>query len=702
MNNAQQIIFEQYPAWYLLFCLLAGGIYATILYFHDTTFKEVTGNQRRLLPFLYVLRFLGVSTIAFLLLAPLLRSLSIDTIKPTILVLTDNSSSVGMATNTADSTALVTGLNTLTEQLAANYNVATYHFGEKLEDSLRFSFDEKQTNISQSIAELHSIYTNQNVGAVVLATDGIYNQGSNPVYSTERPNAPFYCIALGDTTPRKDLVLEKILHNRIAYLGDKFTLRADYSAKTLQGSNTVLEVYKGDGGSKVYSKPLTIKNNNFYGSDDIVLDATTVGVTHYVVKLAAVAGELTTDNNRQDIYIEVLDSRRKVLIFAASPHPDIAALRSAIESNKNYQTEIAYAGKFSGAVTGYNLAILHGIPSKNDNSEAVIKQLHDAKIPQWYIITSQTAPALFNTAQNIVQMNSARGDQSNDVRLVNNGNFNLFNLEDGTANFLAELPPLQSPFGDYSAAPTSQTLFTQKIGSIATKYPLLAFEQATGDKIAVLAGEGLWRWRIYNNKKNNNANAVNDLITKTVQYLSVKNDKRKFRVSMPKTLFNEGEQISFDAEFYNDSYQRITDPEVTLTVYDNTGKKFPYVFSKTADAYTLNIGFLPVGNYTYKANTSFNGQNYSAEGQFSVVAIQLESMQTQANHALLYLLAKETGGAVIYPDSLGSLAQKIGQIPATQYSSTKTQSMINLKWLFFLILGFVSFEWFIRKYLGGY
>ncbi|MBK6610706.1 MAG: hypothetical protein IPG29_07310 [Sphingobacteriales bacterium] len=528
------------------------------------------------------------------------------------------------------------------------------------------------------------------------------NQGSNPVYSTERPNAPFYCIALGDTTPRKDLVLEKILHNRIAYLGDKFTLRADYSAKTLQGSNTVLEEYKGDGGSKVYSKPLTIKNNNFYGSDDIVLDDTTVGVTHYVVKLAAVAGELTTDNNRQDIYIEVLDSRRKVLIFAASPHPDVAALRSAIESNKNYQTEIAYAGKFSGAVTGYNLAILHGIPSKNDNSEAVIKQLHDAKIPQWYIITSQTAPALFNTAQNIVQMNSARGDQSNDVRLVNNGNFNLFNLEDGTANFLAELPPLQSPFGDYSAAPTSQTLFTQKIGSIATKYPLLAFEQATGDKIAVLAGEGLWRWRIYNNKKNNNANAVNDLITKTVQYLSVKNDKRKFRVSMPKTLFNEGEQISFDAEFYNDSYQRITDPEVTLTVYDNTGKKFPYVFSKTADAYTLNIGFLPVGNYTYKANTSFNGQNYSAEGQFSVVAIQLESMQTQANHALLYLLAKETGGAVIYPDSLGSLAQKIGQIPATQYSSTKTQSMINLKWLFFLILGFVSFEWFIRKYLGGY
>ncbi len=126
------------------------------------------------------------------------------------------------------------------------------------------------------------------------------------------------------------------------------------------------------------------------------------------------------------------------------------------------------------------------------------------------------------------------------------------------------------------------------------------------------------------------------------------------------------------------------------------------MFSKTADAYTLNIGFLPVGNYTYKANTSFNGQNYSAEGQFSVVAIQLESMQTQANHALLYLLAKETGGAVIYPDSLGSLAQKIGQIPATQYSSTKTQSMINLKWLFFLILGFVSFEWFIRKYLGGY
>ena len=37
---------------------------------------------------------------------------------------------------------------------------------------------------------MYDLYSNQNLGAIVLASDGIYNEGSNPVYASTRLGAP--------------------------------------------------------------------------------------------------------------------------------------------------------------------------------------------------------------------------------------------------------------------------------------------------------------------------------------------------------------------------------------------------------------------------------------------------------------------------------------------------------------------------------
>ena len=49
-------------------------------------------------------------------------------------------------------------------------------------------------------------------------------------------------------------------------------------------------------------------------------------------------GEVTYSNNVQDIFIEVMDGREKILILAAAPHPDIAAIKQLII--QNYDTLI--------------------------------------------------------------------------------------------------------------------------------------------------------------------------------------------------------------------------------------------------------------------------------------------------------------------------------------------------------------------------
>ena len=78
---------------------------------------------------------------------------------------------------------------------------------------------------------------------------------------------------------------------------------------------------------------------------------------------------------------------------------------------------------------------------------------------------------------------------------------------------------------------------------------------------------------------------------------------------------------------------------------------------------------------------------------------------TIANHQLLYLLAKRSGGAMMYPHQFDILADLLNgkeDIKPISHSEKKLSDMINLKWIFFLLLSLLSLEWFIRKINGAY
>ncbi len=695
----------QYPIWYLIFCLLLGLGFALALYLKDTMFKDASAGQRKALWLLSFLRFVAVSALAFLLLSPFIKTKFTDIQKPYIVVLQDDSGSVMNKTASDDSLNYVQGMQTLVEDLSKDYKVQTYTFGSDLVEGMDMSFDKKVTDISSALNQVADRFHNQNVGAVVLATDGIFNQGSNPLYGTTKLDIPVYTVALGDTTPNRDIILDKVLHNEIAYLGDKTTMRVEFSAKNAKGSSTTLNVYKGKGSSnKVHSKKVNIDKDNFIYSEEVIVNADKAGIQQFSVGLTPIEAEQSTRNNRQSIYIDVLDSRQKILILANSPHPDVSALKTSIESNRNYETTVSYIRKFNGNIKDYDMAILHGLPSKKKKAADVIAALDKAGTPIWYILTNQSDVSKVNEVQEVLSITGS-SSAVNQVKPIVAGDFNLFTLESNFSQVLEGFPPLQSPFGDYSLSPTAQALMTQQIGSIPTSHPLFALVQSGNKKSAVLAGEGIWRWKIQDFAKDKDHATFNEMISKTIQYLVVKNDKRQFRVNMPKNLFNENETISFTAELYNDSYELVNEPEANITISDDEGNDFPFTFSKTASSYSLDAGFLPVGNYTYKAKTFFAGSEEYAAGQFSVAPLQLEGLQTTANHQLLFALSERYGGEMVSPGEINTLAEKFrskDEIKPVLYSSYKNESVINLKWLFFTILSFLALEWFFRKYFGGY
>jgi hypothetical protein len=264
---------------------------------------------------------------------------------------------------------------------------------------------------------------------------------------------------------------------------------------------------------------------------------------------------------------------------------------------------------------------------------------------------------------------------------------------------------LLSPYGEYTPSPSAQILAYQRIGQVDTQFPLILMGEAKDVRTCIIAGEGIWKWQLYDQLQNGSKEITHELLSQLCQYASTKSDKRKFRVTPAKKLFTELEEITFQAELYNDNYELINTPEVFIKIRNQDKEEFDYTFNSSGQSYSLDIGRFPEGSYTFTATAELNGVRQTADGKFVVQPVQLEAMSSTADHGLLRQLATQQGGSFVYPAQMDQLADQIlanDDIKPVLYSSTQTRPLIHLKWLCLILLAALSVEWFLRRYYGGY
>lgn len=692
-----------YPTWWIIWPILAGLAYAAALYWRNRDQAEWQTSQRILLA---ALRGIGVALIAFLLLAPALRRLIVKTQKPIIAIAQDASGSVGFTL--ADSIAYRTGLEGLVERLSRDHEVVTFSFGDEVRDGLSYDFADKSTDIAAALRRMADQYSGQNLGGMVLLSDGIFNSGRNPIYEDAALQAPIFTMGLGDTTIRKDVVVKRLLHNKIAYLGDQFTVQADLAAYNCASAPLRLTVERIEPSGirrKLKEETLTVAGNDYFETRELILDADAVGVQRYIVSLSTVNGEVSTANNVQEFYVDVLDARQQILLLAHAPHPDLYAFKQVITANKNYEVTIEYADK-AAAINwpDYDLVVMHQLPSALHDLDDVLPALVSRNTPLLWIIGAQTDVAALNRAQSLLAITGSNA-QPNEVQGTVVAGFNLFTLSDETTALFKRFPPLLAPFGEYRPAANAAILLRQQIGTVATDYPLWLFGESQGQKVGLIAGEGLWKWRLFDFLQHQNYDRFDELLGQTLQYLTVKEDKRRFRVATNQNLYAENEPIFLDAQLYNKSYELVNAPDVQLTITNAEGQEFPFTFNKTRNAYQLRAGFFPVGSYSYTARVKYDGESLEASGRFTVRPVQLELFATTADHNMLRLLSQKSEGAFVPASDWEGLYAAIDAQPNITnklYDTQETTSLLNLKWLFFVILLLFSLEWFFRRYWGSY
>jgi hypothetical protein len=656
---------------------------------------------------LAALRFVVVSLLCFLLLNPLIRSIQTLTEKPTVVLAIDNSESVAAAGRPALNRAL-TNLQQLQQKLSEKgLNVTVRNFGDSLSstDLTQIPFTQRTTDLSGLLNGIRLDYEGRNLTDVVLVSDGIVNQGISPTFG----QYPFavQTIGLGDTIPKKDIQLKGIVANRIAYLGNQFPVQAEVISNGFQGRNATVVLRQN--GKELGRQSVSFGQNDTFNQLTFQATATQKGGQHYVVEILPQPGEFSTQNNRQDVYLDVIDGREKVLLLALAPHPDVKALRSILEKSENYEVDIrtitGASDQTPPADKVYDLIILHQIPDNSGMSTTLIQRYLSKNTPILFVLGNQSALGPFNTSNSVMQIAGQPG-QSDKVIGVLNPLFKQLNLDPARFEVLSKFPPMLAPYGDFRLQPGSEVVLWQQIGSVRTTKPLLALNVTSPRKTAVLAGEGLWAWRQEEFALTEKHEVIDELIQKVIQLISVKEDRRKLRVYPIRNEFVAGEKVIFETEIYNDIYERLYDKPVRLDITDERGIIRNFNYTPTAENSRFEISRLPQGAYQFKASIAATpgGKAEQASGQFVVRDLQLEALNTTADHGLLRQLAQQTGGQFYSADRLDALVNSLTTKPhpARLSSTEEMNEIINWRWLFFVILILITVEWGLRKFYGGY
>jgi hypothetical protein len=636
--------------------------------------------------------------LAFLLIGPIVKLTTNSFEKPTVVFLVDNSTSL---TGKIDSSLTINQITEASKQLKDHgYEVALRNLAGNEIDKV--TWENKSTDLNGALKNVTTEHEEKNLAAVILLSDGIYNSGSSPLFSPWR--VPISTVGVGDTIEHPDLILKNISYNKVAYQGNKFPVRIEVAVQHLSGQPVSVSLLAN---GKVISKQTKGSENKSLLDFDFLHEANEKGIQRLDVVVEVVTGESNSKNNRSSFFVEVIEGRKKILVIAPAPHPDIKALKTVVEKNSNYEFILHIPGisKTDPSVLlpgKAELVIFHQPFDREMKTAALFAQLSKGKSSLLLLIGSKTN--LRTLPANGVPLNFTSSGQQDEATPVVNPSFHDFEFSENSNSVFVRYPPVAIPFGKFTYPANAQILLHQRIGSVATDRPMLLVWEENDRKVAAFVGDGLWKWRLEEFSTTEKAEVFDETFSRLIQYLSTLEDKRKFRFFPTQTEFNDDGPVIFEGQIYNDLFEKVYGNKIDIALTDEARKttRFSYTVSPGGERY--RVGGLKAGKYQYVATTIISNKTETVSGQFLVVEQNSEPQNLVADFGLLRKLSQNTGGKFYEQKDWNKLISdfKSSEPKSVIHSEESFNPLIHVKWFFFFLILLVSAEWFLRKYLGSY
>lgn len=718
----QEILLKlSWPNWLFSIAVLVLAAIAYFYYFR--TLPPLSAGRRYLL---LLVRALSLAILFFLILEPVLRLLYRQSEKPIVAVLLDNSASMKIRENGAvrgDSVAYLAGrlpgidrLDSL-EIVPFAFDLATRPWKG---DSLRFATD--GSDISETISAALDSLSGRNLQAIVLVSDGIYNRGANPYLAAQNSPAPIYTVLVGDTSLPRDVALRRVQTNQITYVNQEMPVEAVFWQNGYDGKKALLTISKD--GQELARETVTFGKSGFEQKVELTLVAREAGDFNYSVQLQALEGEVTARNNQQNLRVQVLKSKIRMLVLSGAPSFDRQALAFAGEQLKDYAfTFLTEKGPGEYYEAGFNevkldsqdLLIFSGFPTRfSDETQvrALMQTVSERRVPVfWFAARSADYRKLSAFEQLLPFQPTSRLTplENQFAQLTAGGRIHPVTRldENETANDLLwkALPPLEI-YPQLKPRPGVQALLapdsreSERSGS-AGDVPLIAYAYRQNEiKHLVFNGSNIGSWQFQLQTDPAREQFFARFLERAVRWLVNRDDIQQIQIRPLQPVYNVGEAVVFSGQVYDEFYQPVSDAEVIVTVAGDTSRISDEMIAEGDGFYRQSFSGLPEGEFSYRVEAKRKDKAIGARsGKFTVKPFFLEFQQIPANHTLMKQLADISGGTLYRP------AEFLQDFPGkklesrVQYASLEYFIWNYWHWLLLLIL-LLGTEWFLRKRWG--
>lgn len=665
----------------ILIALFSIGV-AYFQYFYKAKRKSVKTN---LFAFL---RFLSLFLLGLLLLNPKFKQTELKNIKPKLIVAADVSESVSFLKQEQQVANIIQKIRN-SSILSDKFDIDYYRFGnttELIQDSLLFR--SKQTNIAQVYPEFKDLY-NDNISPTIIITDGNQTYGQDYVVASKTYKQPIYPVLIGDTIIKTDLKIQKLQHNKYAFLENDFPLEVTLSYQGDLSVNQAIKIKKGE--RVIYKKMLSFSKENNTELVSLTLPATHIGRHKYTVTIDNLDSEENIKNNVREFSLQVIDERTNVLFVSSILHPDIGMYKKAIETNKQRKVTIVKPSTTLN-LNDFQLVVLY---QPDTSFKGLLDKIKGFNKNYWLIGGLQTNWSVVNAIQNNYQFKSTNKTQDYQVNF--NDNFALFQQE----NLSFELfPPLHATYGSLELKNEVSTLLYQNINGISTDNPSFSFFENGKQRTAFLFGEGIWKWRAQSFINENSFESFDAFIGKTIQFLASNTRKERLVVNADET-YNLG-TVFLEAQYFDKNYVLDTNAKVSANIKSiETGELYAFDFLFKGNGYVLDVSNLPSGNYEYRIEVEKDG--LVKNGNFEVLDFNIEEQFLNPDVTKLQQIATNSNNRLYHVNNPEQLFADLAQnenFKTIQKAYYKESPLIHWKYLLVILLLVLSLEWFLRKYNG--
>ena len=638
---------------------------------------------------LSVLRFISIFCGLLLLINPKLTRNELSIEKPKLLMLVDNSSSM-LQNSISDS--LLSKIKKVQEDSRINerFDIVAYKFGNDFSTLDSIDFDASNTNISAALEKSSELFSNANT-ALVLFTDGNQTAGKDYEYARVPNSHHIWPLITGDTTKYQDLAVSQVNLNKYAFQGNQFPVE---SVVTYYGNNSVSTRFQVlFDGKVVHSQQLRFNKNEKGKTLSTLLTSSTVGVKSITVALGSLENERNIKNNRKETAIEVIDEKTEVLLVSEIAHPDVGALKKAIESNQQREVQIVVPEVDLSRHENSDVIIAY---QPNSKYQAIFEYAITRNIPLITIVGQHTDLQWINGAYQILDMEL--GYPVQEVFGSVDGSFPHFDISELD---LEGYPPLSSKIGPVLFTVPKEPIIGMTIQGVEMETPLMSFVSNGDMKHGFLFGENIWKWRLQNYRDAGNFDMFDNLFGKIMVYLSATGKRNRLEIDYQK-VYDGSQALKIKANFYDKTFAQNSDADLSIAL---KGKDNPF---------TRNAPMLYQGGYfevdltdlqdgEYEFTITEKDENISRSGSLKILDYNPENQFYSANYQKLERLAIKTNGRVFFENQVDQLIENLiesDQFIPIQKNDQKIVPLIDFRWLLGLMALTLAAEWLIRKYNG--